>query len=54
MQSANAYRKLLDDRELLENIRSISRGLEQAKRGKGRPLREFFEALAAEHGISLK
>ena len=54
VQSAEAYQKLLDDRELLDNIRSIGRGLEQAKRGEGRAMREFLETLAAEHGISLK
>lgn len=54
VQSAAAYQKLLDGQELLESIRGISRGLEQAKRGEGRPMREFLEALAKEHGISLK
>ena len=54
VQSAEAYQKLLDDRELLEGIRGISRGLEQAKRGEGRPMRDFLEALASEHGLSLK
>ena len=54
VQSAEAYQKLLDDRALLDSIRSISRGLEQAKRGEGRAMREFLEALAIEHGISLK
>jgi prevent-host-death family protein len=54
VQSAEAYQKLLDDRDLLDSIRDISRGLEQAKRGEGRAMREFLEALAKEHGISLK
>ena len=54
VQSAEAYQKLLDDRELLDSIRGISRGLEQAKRGEGRPMREFLETLAQGHGISLK
>ncbi|MBK5293220.1 MAG: type II toxin-antitoxin system Phd/YefM family antitoxin [Acidobacteriia bacterium] len=54
VQSAGAYQKLMDDRELLDGIRSISRGLEQAKRGEGRAMREFLAALAKEHGISLK
>jgi PHD/YefM family antitoxin component YafN of YafNO toxin-antitoxin module len=54
VQSAEAYQKLLDDRELLDGIRGISRGLEQAKRGEGRPMREFLETLAKVHGISLK
>src|ERR1700758_66419 len=30
IQSAEAYQKLLDDQQLLETIRGISRGLEQA------------------------
>ncbi len=54
IQSAESYQKLLRDRELLERIRSISRGLEQAKRGEGRPMRQFLEELAKEHGISLR
>lgn len=54
VQSAAAYQKLLDDQELLESIRSVGRGLEQAKRGEGQPMSEFLEALAKEHGISLR
>jgi hypothetical protein len=54
VQSALAYRKLLDDRELLDSIRGIGRGLEQAKRSEGQPMREFLESLANEHKIALK
>jgi len=54
VQSAEAYQKLLDDRELLEDIRSVSRGLEQAKRGEGRPMRELLEEIAKERGIALE
>src|ERR1019366_4528855 len=54
VQSAEAYQKLLDDQELLEKIRGVGRGLEQAKRGEGKPMRKFVKALAREHGISLK
>ena len=54
VQSAEAYQKLLESHELLERIRGISRGIEQAKRGEGRPLRVFLQELADEHGISLK
>lgn len=54
VQSAEAYQKLLDDSELLENIRALSKGIEQSKRGEGRPMREFLESLARDHGISLK
>ncbi len=53
-QSAAAYQKLLDDRDLLDSIRGVSRGLEQAERGKGVPMRQFLPALADEHGISPK
>src|SRR6266705_1092856 len=54
IQSADAYQKLLESSELLETIRGISRGLEQARSGEGRPLRALIEELASEHGISLK
>lgn len=54
LQSAEAYQKLVDDQQLLESIRSISRGLKQAKRGEGRPMRESIESLAREHGFTLK
>lgn len=54
IQSAEAYQKLLDDQELLETIRGISRGLEQAQRGEGRPIRAILEQLASKHRISLK
>jgi len=54
IQSAEAYQKLIEDQQILESIRSIGRDLEQAKRGQGRPMREFLEALANEHGFSLK
>jgi PHD/YefM family antitoxin component YafN of YafNO toxin-antitoxin module len=54
VQSAEAYQKFLDDLDLLDRIRGISRGLEQAKRGEGRPMRGFLDTLAKEHGIPLK
>lgn len=54
IQSTEAYQKLLKDQELLESIRGISRGLDQAKRGEGRLMREFLEELAQEHGLSVK
>jgi PHD/YefM family antitoxin component YafN of YafNO toxin-antitoxin module len=54
IQSAGAYQKLLEDQELLNSIRGISRGLEQARRGEGRTMREFLEEIARERGISLK
>jgi len=37
-----------------EALAAIRRSLEQAKRGESRPMREFLESLAKEHGIRLK
>jgi PHD/YefM family antitoxin component YafN of YafNO toxin-antitoxin module len=54
IQSAEAYQKLLDDQELLERIRGIRRGLEQAQRGEGRPMRKFLQDFSKEQGIPLK
>ena len=54
MSTAESDQSLLRDRELQERLRSISRGLDQANRGEGRPMRQFVEELAQEHGISLK
>lgn len=54
VQSAKAYQKLLEDKELLDGLRRINRGLEQARRGEGRPMREVVEALAKKHGFSLR
>jgi PHD/YefM family antitoxin component YafN of YafNO toxin-antitoxin module len=54
IQSAEAYQKLLDSQQLLETIRGISRGLEQAKRGERRPMSVLLEEIARENGIALK
>ena len=54
VQSAESYQKLLSDQELVTTLRGIGRGLEQAKRRKGRPMRELLEELADKRGISLK
>jgi PHD/YefM family antitoxin component YafN of YafNO toxin-antitoxin module len=54
VQSADAYQKLLADQEFLETIRGIGRGLEQAKHGRGRPMRALLEELASERGIALE
>jgi len=45
IQSAEAYQKLVEDQRLLETLRGISRGLEQAKRGEGRPMRDLVKEL---------
>ena len=54
VQSTGAYQRLLEDQATLESLRGVSRGLEQAVRGEGRPIREFLESLGKEHGITLR
>ena len=53
VQSASSYQQLLDDAELSRSLRVIRQSLEDAKAGRTRPMRQFIEALAAKHGISL-
>lgn len=53
VQSAAAYQSLLQDAELARSLRVIRISLQQAREGKGRPMREFIEELAAKHEISL-
>jgi PHD/YefM family antitoxin component YafN of YafNO toxin-antitoxin module len=53
IQSADAYQKLLDNQQLLKSIETLSRGLNQAKHEEGRPMRDFLQTLASEHGFSL-
>jgi PHD/YefM family antitoxin component YafN of YafNO toxin-antitoxin module len=54
VQSADAYQKLLEAADAAETVAGIRRGLEQAKRGEGAPMREFLEAFAKRQGVSLK
>lgn len=54
VQSASAYQKMLDELEFVRTIKGIQRGLEQARRGESRPMRQFLDELAAEHGVDLK
>jgi len=54
VQSADAYQKLLEAAEVSETVAGIRRGLEQAKRGEGTPIREFLEEFAKKQGVSLK
>src|SRR5258708_38939161 len=53
VQRAEAYQKLVEDHQLLETLRGISRGLEQAKRVDGRPMRRFIDELAGKVRVSL-
>jgi prevent-host-death family protein len=52
VQDAEAYRHLLDIAAHADAEEGIRQGLENAKEGKLRPAREFFDEFEAAHGIS--
>lgn len=52
VQDAEAYQRLLDIAAKADAHEGIRQGLEDARRGKVRPAREFFEEFEARHGIS--
>lgn len=49
--NAHAYQELLDQKEHLETIAGIRRGLEDARQGKVRPAREYFAEFMETNGI---
>jgi prevent-host-death family protein len=51
VQDAGAYQRLLDIAALADAEEGIRQGMDDAKRGKLRPAREFFGDFEAEHGI---
>src|SRR6476646_12199613 len=52
VQDAEAYQRLLDIAAYADVFEGIHQGLEEAKRGKGRDVEEFFAEFEAKHGIS--
>jgi prevent-host-death family protein len=52
VQDADAYQRLLDVAARAEAREGIRQGLEDARKGKTQPAREFFANFEAEHGIS--
>ena len=52
IQDAEAYQHLLDIAAQANAEEGIRQGLENAKEGKLRPAREFFDEFEAAHGIS--
>lgn len=52
VQDAEAYQRLLDIAARNDEDEGIRQGLEDAKKGRIRPAKEFFEEFEAEHGIS--
>jgi prevent-host-death family protein len=51
VQDAEAYQRLLDIAARADAAEGIRQGLEDAKKGKVRPAREFFDKFEARHGI---
>ena len=51
VQDAEAYQHLLDIAAHADAEEGIRQGLEDAKKGRVRPAREFFDEFEAEHGI---
>lgn len=51
VQDAEAYQRLLDIAARADVREGIRQGLEEARSGKGRPVREFFAEFKAKHGI---
>ena len=52
VQDAEAYQRLLDIAALADANEGIRQGLEDLKKGKARPVEEFFKEFEAEHNIS--
>jgi prevent-host-death family protein len=51
VQDVKAYQRLLDIAARADEAEAIRQGLEDVKRGRTRPAREFFAEFEAKHGI---
>jgi prevent-host-death family protein len=51
VQDAEAYQRLLDIAARADAAEGIRQGLEDARKGRVRPARAFFDEFEAEHGI---
>ena len=52
VQSAAGYQRLLDLAALQDENEGIRQGMEDARKGRSRPVEEFFAEFEAKHGIS--
>lgn len=52
VQDAEAYQRLLDIAARADAEEGIRQGLEDVRRGRVRPAREFFAEFEAKHGLS--
>jgi len=51
VQDAEGYQRLLDIAARAEAEEGIRQGLQDAKKGKSRPVKKFFKEFEAQHGI---
>jgi PHD/YefM family antitoxin component YafN of YafNO toxin-antitoxin module len=51
VMSAATFQRVLEALDLLDSLRCVREGLEQAKRGEGMPVDEFFAAFRKKHGL---
>ena len=51
VQDAEAYQRLLDSAAGSDAPEGIRQGLEDAKKGRMRPVRKFFDDFEARHGV---
>jgi prevent-host-death family protein len=52
IQDAEAYQRLLDIAAKADAREGIRQGMEEARKGRGRPAETFFREFEARHGIS--
>ena len=52
VQDAKAYQEMLERVERAETVAAVRQGIDDFKRGEGRPAREALEELRRKHGIS--
>jgi prevent-host-death family protein len=51
VQDAEAYQRLLDIAARADSREGIRQGLEDARAGRSKPIREFFAEFRAKHGL---
>jgi prevent-host-death family protein len=54
VQDAASYQEMLDRLEHAETVAAIRRGIQQAERGEGIPLKEADKRLMKKHGFSYR
>jgi hypothetical protein len=51
VQDAEAYQRLLDVAASADAVEGIRQGMEDVRKGRIRPAKEFFEEFEAKHGL---